>query len=156
MIRFCRPILIAAAIFGADLVQARDSLGVYGDWGAFRDNAPRRCYAIAEPDEHSRYTARWRPFASIGDWPERGVRNQPHFRLSQAISGPVMLSIDGTKFSLIGGGADAWPPNPTADAAIIAALRSGTSMRVGSDTYTLKGAASAIDAAALGCARNNQ
>jgi hypothetical protein len=29
--------------------QARDALGVYEGWGAFRDARPPRCYAIAQP-----------------------------------------------------------------------------------------------------------
>jgi len=62
---------------------------------------------------------------------------------------------------MVAGAVDAWALNPQADAAIIAAMRGGASMRIAwvsadgrdrSDGYLLKGAATAIDAAALGCA----
>ena len=75
---------------------------------------------------------------------------------------PVELSIDGKRFSLVAGGADAWAPDSRSDAAIVAAMRAGQRMSISAmakgtgrfaDSYLLKGAATAIDAAALGCAR---
>lgn len=143
-------------------VQARDSLGVYEGWGAFRDAAPFRCFAIAEPVRSS--GRKWRPFASIAHWPAQQVRGQIHIRLSQQKRGdaPVLLTIDDRSITLVGNGADAWAANPRADASIVAALRSGRSMSIATvaatgggfaDTYALRGAATAIDAAALGCAR---
>lgn len=143
--------------------QARDSLGVFERWGAFRDPAASRCYAIAEPAARTA-NGRWRAFAAVGYWPKKGVRGQVHFRLSRekAPGAPVSLSIGVRRFTLAAGGADAWAPDKRADAAIIAAIRSGTSMSVQTvgksgaafaDVYALRGAATAIDAAALGCAR---
>lgn len=142
--------------------QARESLGIFDRWGAFRDTESARCYAIAEPAEPSA-NGRWRAFAAIGYWPRQGVRGQVNFRMSRAraAGAPIELFIDGRGFSLVAGSADAWAADRRADAAIIAALRSGTAMRlVGrdgagqpfADSYALRGAATAIDAAALGCA----
>ena len=63
---------------------------------------------------------------------------------------------------MVAGGADVWAPDPRIDAAIVAAMRSAPSMSVSTrtatgagfaETYALKGAATAMDAAALGCAR---
>ncbi len=73
----------------------------------------------------------------------------------------VVLNIDDRRFPMVAGGADAWAPDPRIDAAIVAAMRSGRMMRISSqsatggftDAYLLKGAATAIDSAALGCAR---
>jgi hypothetical protein len=143
-------------------VSARDSLGVFEGWGAFRDVQPLRCYAIAQPAQSN--GGKWRAFASIAHWPGEGVRGQIHIRLSREKRGDakVVLSIDDRRITLVGGGADAWAANPRADASIIAAIRSGRSMSISTvaatgsgfaDTYRLKGAATAIDAAALGCAR---
>jgi len=62
---------------------------------------------------------------------------------------------------LAAGGADAWGADGQADAAIIATMRSATSMslsahdtegKVMSVSWKLDGAATAIDAATLGCA----
>lgn len=153
---------VLALPFAAPL-QARESLGVFERWGAFRDPSAPRCYAIAEPATRTA-NGRWRAFAAVGSWPKKGVRGQVHFRLSRerAPRAQVSLSIGVRRFALIAGGADAWAPDKRADAAIIAAIRSGTSMSVQTtgkngaafaDVYALRGAATAIDAAALGCAR---
>lgn len=155
-----RP-LFALLLFAAP-AQARDSLGVFEGWGAFRDAQPLRCYAIAEPARSS--GGKWRPFASIAYWPSEGVRGQIHIRLSREVrnGARIVLNIDDRRISLVGSGADAWAANPRADASIIAAVRSGRSLSIATvaatgggfaDTYRLKGAATAIDAAALGCAR---
>jgi len=154
---------IVLAALGDGAAQARDSLGVYGGWGAFRDTQPHRCYAIAAPDKDAGGNARWKPFASVADWPDAGIRGQVHIRLSNAVTGkganaggvPLVLKVDDASFPLLAGGADAWAPNAAVDAAIVAAMRSGHVLSVGRNDYTLKGAASAIDAAALGCARGH-
>lgn len=138
---------------------ARENLGVFESWGAFRDARPPRCFAIAEPVRPTPKNAQWRPFASVAVWPTLNARNQLHIRLRHARreGSRVVLSIGGKRFELIAGGADAWSPNPQTDAAIVAAMRSAESMAVSSagssDTYRLRGAATAIDAATLGCAR---
>ena len=78
------------------------------------------------------------------------------------VGAPVTLIVGERRFSLVSGGADAWAADARADAAVVAAIRSARSMSVASvaatgggfaETYVLKGAATAIDAAALGCAR---
>ena len=58
---------------------ARDSLGVYSNWAAFRDDSPSRCYAIAKPSRQSET----QPFASIATWPQKGLRGQLYVRLSR-------------------------------------------------------------------------
>lgn len=144
---------------------ARDSLGIFEGWGAFRDDRPARCYAISEPAARST-GGRWRPFASVAHWPGRNVRGQLHIRMSRtrAADAVVTLTVGDRRFRLASGGADAWAPDARADAAIVAAMRNATSMAVASrdgngraftDAYRLRGAATAIDAAALGCARRS-
>ena len=140
---------------------SRESLGVFGDWGAFRDPQTPRCYAIAEPE---RTGGPGRPFASVGTWPREGVRGQVHVRLSrQAADGAaITLTVGGQSFALTGGGGDAWARDRTMDAAIVAAMRSASAMSVSArdragrrftDRYGLAGAATALDAATVGCAR---
>ena len=148
---------VALLVLAGGVAEARDSLGVYGGWGAFRDAQPHRCYAISSPDKGTGGNGRWKPFASVAHWPDSGVRGQVHIRLSNAVSGkgePLVIKIDDARFPLVAGGADAWAPNAAVDAAIVAAMRSGRVLSVGRNDYTLKGAASAIDAAALGCAKS--
>ena len=152
-----------AALLLAAPAAARDSLGVFDSWGAFTDAAPARCFAIAQP-VRSGGGARWRPFASIATWPGQGARNQLHIRLSRERDprAHVTLSVGERRFELVAGRADAWAPDARTDAAVVAAIRSGRSMSVETvsrtggpfaDTYALRGAATAIDAASLGCVK---
>ncbi|MDX3908720.1 MAG: hypothetical protein QHC67_02760 [Sphingobium sp.] len=162
MIFLC-ALAAASAIALPHTAEAKDSLGVFESWGAFRDPAVPRCYAISEPVRRGR-KAGWKPFASIATWPRQAVRGQLHIRLSQPrrVGSRVTLSIGGRRFALVAGNADAWAPDKQTDAAIVATMRSGTSMsvetvsangRAFADVYALRGAATAIDAAALGCSR---
>jgi hypothetical protein len=139
----------------------QQALGIFGTWGAFR--GPDRCYAIAEPHQKPR-AGDGRGFASVGYWPGRGVGGQAHFRLSRAKreGSAVLLRIDDRTFQLRGGGADAWAADPAADAELVSAMRTGIEMNVETraangalvrDSYRLRGAATAIDAAAIACAR---
>jgi hypothetical protein len=142
-------------------VLARDALGIFGTWGAFRDAEPERCFAIAEPIEPS--SGKWKPFVSVSHWPKQSIRGQLHVRLSRERSEDkfVYLTIDDRRWRLTAGKADAWSLSAAHDAYIIARMRAGRSMSISTvaatgggfaDTYSLKGAATAIDAAALGCA----
>ncbi|MFN5821157.1 MAG: hypothetical protein ACK44Y_12120, partial [Novosphingobium sp.] len=75
---------------------------------------------------------------------------------------PITLIMSGQRYQLVGGGGDAWAADKRMDAAIVAAMRSAGDMTVsarGADgrgftnTWSLDGAATAMDAAAVGCAR---
>ena len=140
-------------------VAARDTIGVYKGWGAFRDAQPARCFAIAQP---VRAGGAGRPFASVATWPGRGLRGSLHIRLSRERdrSAGVTLSIGERRFALMADGVDAWAADTPSDRAIVAAMRDGRSMSVEAagagghpfaDVYALPGAATAIDAAALAC-----
>ena len=159
-------VLLASALFlAATPALARDSLGMFETWGAFRDPAVPRCYAIAMADKPRGAKVDFQAYADVGHWPKRALRNQVHFRLSKrlAANSAIRLRVDTQEFALAGGGGDAWAADRRMDAAIVAAMRSGKAMRERaraadgrefSDFYDLPGAASAIDAAALGCAPN--
>ncbi len=155
--------LVPLLAFLAAPVLARDPLGTFGRWGAFRDPSPRHCFAIAEPVE-TVTGATNRAFASIASWPGAGTRAQLHVRLSRVRDNraAVTLSIGDRRFRLRAGPADAWAPDTATDRAIVAAIRSGRSLSVESmgagagpfvDVYSLSGAPTAIDAAAAACAR---
>lgn len=142
---------------------ARDSLGMFGTWGAFRDPGVPRCYAIAMAAP-STLRRDYQPYAGVAVWPRRQIRNQVHFRVSRQLqpAQKIVLVVGDKRFELIGGGGDAWAADRRMDAAIVAAMRSASSMTVFardagggrfSNTWPLDGAASAMDAAAIGCAR---
>ena len=149
---------LCALVFSAPAAD-QEALGVFGRWGAFE--SPGRCYAIAAPYQ-AREAEGWRPFVAVGHWPARRIRGQLHVRLSREKrpGSAVLLRIDGRSFQLRGGGRDAWAPDHRADDEILAAMRTGIDMvvetrstagRLVRDQYRLRGAATAMDAAALAC-----
>ena len=150
---------IAALLLVATPAAARDTIGVYRDWGAFRDAAPARCYAIAKPVAAN---GRSGGFASVATWPGIGLRGSVDIRLSRLrdYSAGVTLTIGERRFELVANSRDAFAADLASDRALVAAIRSGRSMSVEAvapggrpfaDTYALAGAATAIDAAALAC-----
>ena len=153
-------LLLFLACAGAAAAQTR-ALGIFGTWGAFVGDG--RCYAIAAPFRAPAAEG-WRPFAAVGHWPGRGTGGQLHVRLSRQKreGSAVMLRIDGRGYQLRGGGRDAWAADARADDEILAAMRTGIEMAVETravggqavrDHYRLRGAATAMDAAAIACAR---
>lgn len=155
-------LIFAASVISIPAV-AKDSLGIFNSWGAFRDPEIPRCYAIAESEEITGKAER-KSFATVGFWPSRMIRRQFHVRLSRdrSTNSRLMVSIAGRRFQLTASRSDGWSQDKRMDAAIIAAIRSATSMTVESvgrdgkpivDAYRLRGAATAIDAASLGCSR---
>jgi hypothetical protein len=155
------PILLPLAALATPAL-ARDALGMFGTWGAFRDSAAARCYAIAKAMP-STLQRDYQPYADVAWWPRKGIRGQVHFRLSRKLQqgAPIVLSIGGQRFSLVGGGGDAWAADKRMDAALIAAMRSAGEMTLSardadgrgfSNSWKLDGAATAMDAATVGCA----
>lgn len=159
MLRLTGFVLFVAG-FAASAAAQQRPLGVFGVWGAFQDSS--RCYAISRPFRQS--VRGTEPFASVGNWPGQRIRGQLHIRLSgeKRAESAVLLRIDGRSFQLTGQGWNAWAPDSRADGELLAAMRSGIAMTVETrnsrggiirDHYQLRGAASAIDAAALACLR---
>jgi hypothetical protein len=157
-------LLVAFAALLAAPLMARDRLGVYQGWAAFRDSDTPRCYAISAPEE-TVGTATSKAYLSIGFWPRRQVTHQIYVRLSRERSSNsgITLSAGGRRFRLKIEGSSGWAADRRMDLAIIAAMRSATSLSVESigrdgrsivDAYSLRGAPSAIDAAALGCVKS--
>ena len=160
-------LLSACLALAAAPALARESLGMFEGWGAFRDPGAEaggpRCFAIAKAIP-SQMRRDYQPYASVATWPRRHVRGQLHVRLSRRLlpGGRIVLTIGEQRFALTGGGGDAWAVDRGMDAAIVAAMRSAREMTVSardaagrgfSNTWPLAGAATAMDAAAIGCAR---
>ena len=156
-----RGLMFLVLGLSAPALAQSQSLGVFGMWGTFRGGD--RCYAIAQPFRAPAPEG-WQPFAAIGHWPGRRISGQLHVRLSREKrpGSAVLLRMDGRSFQLRGGGRDAWAPDGRADEEITAAMRTGIEMVVETrstrgqlvrDQYRLRGAATAMDAAALACAR---
>lgn len=159
--RGVRFVLVLLALTSAAAAQRRP-LGVYGEWAAFQEKGGEPCFAVAEPLAGRREGSR--TFAALASWRSLGVGSQVYFRLRQPKrpGSAILLRIDDRTFQLVGGGVDAWAPDARADAGIVAAMRTGMTMTIETrsaagapirDRYALRGAATAIDAAALACVR---
>jgi len=152
MTRFAAFALLTLA---AAPLAARDSLGVYDSWAAFRDASPARCYAIAKAQGKTAAPA----YATVSLWPGKGVRGAVHLVLSREVAekARLRLTVGDKRFDLVAKGRNAWAADARGDAAIVAAMRSASRMSVSgggfTDRYTLGGAATAIDAATVGCAK---
>ena len=153
----CLAALLALmpATASARLVQAR------GSWAAFEDKG--RCRAMARS---LRDAARGQPqaFAAILFDPARRQKAVVSVRLSRVPrpGASIVLTVGAQPFLLRGAGAFAWSRGPAQEAAILAAIRANSGMRVEArdaggrrsvDRYLLDGAPTAIDAAAAACAR---
>ena len=148
----CAGLLLASTAHAGE----RSSLAVFRDWGAFREGSegsPTRCFAIAEPPPGTRAAGRG-AFASVASWPQKRIRAQISIRLSHdhRDGAPVTLIIGDSAFQLATQGRPAWARDRHADARIVSAIRSGSSMSVSSvapdgtpfaDAYRLRGAATA-------------
>lgn len=160
-----RPVflLLLLLLSASPLAAQRQAIGIYSAWGAFREQKPARCFAIAQATRSPRPEG-WQPFVAISWWPERRMQGQLHVRLSREKrrGSAVLLRIDGRTFQLGGGGINAWAPGPAVDAEIVRAMRAGVALTVETrsvrgrlvrDYYQLRGAATAMDAAAIACSR---
>lgn len=143
------------------MAAARQSIAVFRDWGAFTQDGPRRCFAVAAPPPGTiRDPAP--AFVAVTSWPVRRIRAQLSVLLSHGHrpGAPVTLTIGDSGFPIVADARNAWARDRRQDAEIVAAMRSGSSMSVSTispgghpyaDVYRLRGAASAIDAAMLAC-----
>lgn len=153
--------LLSLLLVTAPAWAQRHGEGIFFRWGAFSEESPRRCFAISRPVDIS--GTRAAASLSVSFAPESRIAGQVHVRLGspKREGSALLLRIDGRSFQLAGRGADAWAANDAADAAIVAAMRTGVDVAVETrdpngaryrDRYVLRGAASAIDAAAIACA----
>ena len=156
----CAAIGVSLALPAAADAGPAQVLAARGSWAAIKFG--ERCEALARPLLPA---ARRQPEAraGFGFGGRAGSGGHFHVRLSRVPrpGSSVMLTIGDRPFQLLARGDWAWSRGPLQEAAIIAAARGATSMRIESrdragrrfaDRYLLNGAPTAIDAAAAGCA----
>jgi hypothetical protein len=133
-----------------------------GSWAALQSRDGRHCQAASRSLRDAPKGAE-QARATFAFDAGRGRRGEFHARLSRPVreGSTVMLSVGGQPFQLVARGPSAWSNGPAQEAAIIAAARVATGMKVEArdpngrrfaDRYLLAGAPSAIDAAAAACA----
>jgi len=143
------------------LILAAQTIAANGDWAAFDrgsscDAISRSLLVPRKGDGQPRVA-----IAFDRGGPRRGEVTL-RLRRPARPGSSVMLTIGEQPFLLATRGPDAWSRGPGQEAAIIAAIRSSTGMRVEArdlagrrmvDRYALGGAPTAIDAAAAACLR---
>lgn len=151
---------LAAVCAAAAPAPAQRLLHAGTDWAAF-ERAPGRCEAVAR-SELQALPGRTQPRVAVAFTRDGRRRGEVNFLFARPVrpGGAAVLSIGGQDFLLLTRGALAWSRGPAQERAILAAIRTGTEMRVRapgvggriSDRYLLGGAPTAVDAAALACA----
>jgi hypothetical protein len=136
------------------------SLGVFEEWEAFalRQSTRTICYVYSKPLNTSvkREVKRDQPYVMVTHWPSRKVFGEVSMIAGYAFKkGSVAtLEVDKKGFALSTSGDSAWAPQPEAEAEIVAALKTGTALRVRGqsakgtatiDTYSLNGFTAAMD-----------
>lgn len=150
-----RIVLLAALAALAGPLDSRDLLAARDGWAAFRDDPGQGCRAVTRAVAWSRGGGA--PHLDILARPGR-ARGQVHLWLSRAATAAT-LDVAGRRTALTVRGRDAWTANAATDDAVLALVRGGGVLTVEGvangrpfrDVYRLAGAATAIDAARLGC-----
>lgn len=153
-----RMSIAAALLAGASIASAATAPSIVaaaGRWAALKGPSHCEAASLSElPASRSREQGR----ASLS-FDRRSRHGEMAVKLSKPArpGSSVMLTISDTPFLLAGRGSMAWSRGPAQEAAIIAAMRQASSMRIEArsigggrfvDRYLLAGAPTAIDAAA--------
>ncbi len=165
-----RTLLGMTLALGATALQAQESSNVVAtmtDWSVFVEESPKECWGVSSPKETVNTKdgnpvqvrrgdillfVTFRPSASgeisfAGGYPFAG-------------GSTVKLDVDGTTYDLITDGEWAWPGTKDDDAAILSALKKGTTAVLTAksgkgtqtkDTFSLRGFTAAMEDAAQRC-----
>ena len=137
-------------------VAAPEALGAWEGWASFREGD--RCWAVTRPIAISR-GQRAMPALLVARFPRGGAEVRARLSRESGLD-RVRLSIGPRSIGLVASGATAHALHAGADASIVAAMRGADTLVIEGrdgrgrrfrDVYRLAGAASAIDAAMLGC-----
>ena len=162
----------AGVLCAASPVMAQEStnqVAVKTDWSVFTEVSPKECWGVSSPKE----TVNTRDGAPVsvrrGDIllfvtfrPGSGASGEVSFTGGYpfAAGSTVKVDIEGTAFDLFSDGEWAWPASATDDAAILAALKGGTTAVLSAasgkgtktqDTFSLRGFTAAMAEAETRC-----
>jgi hypothetical protein len=152
-------VLIIAAFSLAAPAWAKESLGVFGEWGAFRDKRGSTvCYVVSAPVASSG-KGRAAPQLVVSKWPRQNISVQV-MAGTGTVAQSASLNIGGRSFKLSTRGEGGWLPDSAGDTQAFAALAaSGTAIVSGrsargnkfNDSYALTGFSDAWAAAQKAC-----
>lgn len=165
----CLAMLLAAPAVAADPIE----LGTYKSWTALTatSGTGKVCYALATPSATTpagKKLARDKIYVLISVWPGRGVRDEvqivPGYLYKEGE--PVYAQVGRMRTEFFtrneGKGGSAWVKNIEDEAALVRAMRQGSTLTVTgvskkgtktTDTYGLSGIASALERAHRECGK---
>ena len=149
--------------------ESTNQVAVKTDWSVFTEESPKECWGVSSPKE----TVNTRDGAPVsvrrGDIllfvtfrPGSGASGEVSFTGGYpfAAGSTVKVDIEGTTFDLFSDGEWAWPASATDDAALLAALKGGTTAVLSAasgkgtqtkDTFSLRGFTAAMEEAETRC-----
>jgi hypothetical protein len=163
---------MAAACVGAVGAGAQESNNLVAtktDWSVFTEENPKECWGVSGPKETVNTRDGKAVTARRGDIllfvtfrPGSGAAGEVSFTGGYpfAPGSTVKMTIEGQGFDLFFDGEWAWPANPADDAAVLAALKAGSSAVLTGksargtqtkDTFSLLGFTAAMDEAEKRC-----
>lgn len=158
-------VLTLASVAGGTSALA-EVLGDFGDWTAVQgdEGGNALCYMSSEPTkDEGNYTQRGKIYAIVTHRPAEKSLGVVTFQAGYPLKSDaaVSVSIDGKpSFSLFGKDEFAWTRNAGDDAALVKAMRAGSTMVVKgtsargtatTDTYSLSGFTAALNAINTAC-----
>ncbi len=165
-----RTLLGMTLALGATALQAQESdnrVATMTDWSVFAEESPKECWGVSSPKETVN-TKDGNPVqVRRGDILlfvtfRPGASGEISFAGGYPFAGgsTVKLDVDGTTYDLITDGEWAWPGTKDDDAAILSALKKGTTAVLSAksgkgtqtkDTFSLRGFTAAMEDAAKRC-----
>ena len=148
-----------SVVFGLYAAPSFAATTTHGDWLAYaqKENGNQACIMSGEPSKSAgKYTKRGQVYLIISHRPSEQRYNEISFQAGYTLkkNSTVLAIIDGkNKFSLQSNKGHAWTIDADTDAAMIKALRSGTTLVIKgvssrgtatTDTFSLKGFTAAV------------
>jgi hypothetical protein len=167
--------LLAAALFlagtgalAAAQTGAATTLGSFKQWTAYTssDSGGKMCFIAAEPTDSkyapSKPKSRDKAYFMVTIIPSKKIKNEASTIIGYAFkdSSKVTVDVGGKKFTMFTDKDNAWIENQAQEASLISAMKGAKTMTVAgtskrgtttTDTYSLTGLGSALDAIAKAC-----
>lgn len=152
----------SAALATSAFAQGASKIGQYNAWGSYtyNGNSGKVCYVLSVPTEKQPSSLdHGNIFFSVSQMPGKNVSFEPQFISSYDFqeSAPVIVVVGDKNFSMFTKGKLAWLENAAEEPALVAAMKSGSSMQVKatskrgnatSYSFSLSGVTAALDSIA--------
>jgi hypothetical protein len=152
-------LLAATCVAGSAFAQGATKTGQHNDWGtyAYQGNAGKVCYILSVPSKKSpNGLDHGDIYFSVSQMPGKNIAYEPQFISSYNFKegSTVKVSVGSKSFSMFTRGKLAWMENAAEEPALIAEMKSGSSMKIdaksgrGNPTgyeFSLKGISAALD-----------